>query len=105
MSAILSRLKPVLVAVCVLTGIVVITGLTLRFASPAISLQHMLYQVRYGLLVWRLGLHIAGVIFGLSLYRRLPAQYRPRLVRIAGWMLVLMVVSEASNIMQQRAGA
>ena len=76
MPAILSRLKPVLVAVCVLTGIIVITALTLRFASPAISLQHMLYQVRYGLLVWRLGLYIAGVPFGFSLYRLLPAQYR-----------------------------
>lgn len=63
MSAILSRLKPVLMAVCVLTGIVIITGLTLRFASPAISLQHSLYQVRYGLLAWRLSLYIAGVIF------------------------------------------
>ncbi|EDW2262322.1 hypothetical protein [Salmonella enterica] len=105
MPAIVSRLKPVLMAVCVLTGIIIITGLTLRFAAPAISLQHTLYQVRYGLLVWRLGLYIAGVIFSFSLYRRLPSQYRPRLVRIAGWMLVLLVVSEASNMMQQRAGA
>ncbi|EHB3782789.1 hypothetical protein JXE69_000368 [Salmonella enterica subsp. houtenae serovar 17:z29:-] len=105
MSAILSRLKPVLIAVCALTGIIIITGLTLRFASPAISLQHTLYQARYGLLVWRLCLYGAGVIFGFSLYRRLPEQCRPRLIRIAGWALLLLVVSEASNLLQQGAGA
>ncbi|WP_079969496.1 hypothetical protein [Salmonella enterica] len=105
MSAILSRLKPVLVAVCVLTGIIIISGLALRFASPAISLQHTLYQARYGLLVWRVCLYVAGTLFGLSLYRRLPVQYRPRLVRIAGWTLVLLLVSEVSNLLQQGADA
>lgn len=105
MSAILFRLKPVLMAVCVLTGIVVITGLTLRFTAPAMSLQHTLYQVRYGLLAWRLCLYIAGIVFGFSLYRRLPVQIRPRLKRIAGWALVMLVVNELSNLLQQGNGA
>ncbi|EKS4614618.1 hypothetical protein QB788_000363 [Salmonella enterica] len=105
MSVMLSRLRPVLMAVCVLTGALIIAGLALRFASPAISLQQTLYQARYGLLAWRACLYVAGTLFGFSLYRRLPAQSRPRLVRIAGWTLVLLVVSEASNLLQQGAGA
>lgn len=105
MSAILSRLKPVLMAVCVLTGMAIIVGLTLRFASPAMELRYVLYQSRYVLLVWRLCLYIAGIIFGFSLYRRLSEQSKPRLKRIAGWTLVLLMVSEVSNMLQERAGA
>lgn len=105
MSVILSRLKPVLMMVCVLTGIIIVTGLVLRFASPAISMQHTLYEARYGLLAWRVCLYLAGIISGFSLYRRLSAQHRPRLVRIAGWALLLLVISEVSNLLQQGAGA
>lgn len=105
MPVIWSRLKPVLMAAGLLIGIAIIAGLTLRFVSPAMPLQHTLYQVRYELLVWRLCLYIAGIVSGFSLYRRLPVQNRPRLKRIAGWALILLVVNEASNLLQQGNGA
>ncbi|MBA8306158.1 Uncharacterised protein [Klebsiella michiganensis] len=104
MSAILSRLKPLLMVVCVLTGMAIIVGLTQRFASPAMELRNVMHQARYELLVWRLCLYTAGIVSGFSLYRRLPVQNRPRLKRIAGWALVLLVVNEASNLLQQGSG-
>lgn len=105
MSATGSRLKPVLMVSGLLTGIIIIAGLTLRFVYPAVTLQHVLYQARYGLLVWRLCLYTACILTGFSLYRRLPAQGRSCLIRIAGWSVILVMVNEASNLLLQGSGA
>lgn len=94
------RIRPVLTTLCLLTGIVMIAGLTLRFATPALSLQQLLWQARYGLLAWRLCLYAASIFAGLSLYRHLPPPIRPRLKRIAGWSLALLAVNEISNLLQ-----
>lgn len=99
------RLRPTLMAVGLLIGIAIIAGLTLRFTSPEVSLQNTLYQVRYGLLAWRLSLYISGIFLGFSLYRRLSVQSRAHLKRIAGWSLVLLAVNEVSNLLQQGNGA
>ncbi|AKE58902.1 MULTISPECIES: hypothetical protein [Enterobacteriaceae] len=99
------RLRSTLMAVGLLTGVAIIAGLTLRFTSPEMSLQNTLYQVRYGLLAWRLSLYISGIVIGFSLYRRLSVQSRAHLKRIAGWSLVLLAVNEVSNLLQQGNGA
>ncbi|EBL8291852.1 hypothetical protein DLP14_14465 [Salmonella enterica] len=100
MSGLWLRIRPVLAGVALLTGIFIIAGMTLRFAAPALSLQYLLRQARYGLLVWRLCLYAACAALGFSLYRCLPPQGRKRLKHIAIWSLVLLVVSEISNALQ-----
>ncbi|EJX0634395.1 hypothetical protein ODD08_004504 [Salmonella enterica] len=94
------RIKPVLAALGLLTGIFLVAGLTLRFAAPALSLQQLLWQARYGLLAWRLCLYAACVGAGFSLYRQLPTQSRPRMKHIALWSLALLAASEISNALQ-----
>jgi uncharacterized BrkB/YihY/UPF0761 family membrane protein len=86
--------------IVLLTGVVFIAGLVLRFAAPALSLQQTLWQFRYGLLAWRLSLYAASLILGIWLYRRLPLAERPRLKRVAALALILLVVSEISNALQ-----
>lgn len=98
------RLKPVLATVILLTAIFLISGLTLQFAAPALSLPRILYQARYGLLILRLCLYISCTILWFSLYRRLPVQYRHRMKRVAFWSLVLLLISEISNRLQQENG-
>lgn len=94
------RIKPVLATVILLTGIFLVAGLALRFAAPALSLQQVLWQARYGLLAWRLCLYAVCIGMGFSLYRRLPPRNQPRLKHIAGWSLLLLVISEISNALQ-----
>lgn len=94
------RIKPVLATLGLLTGVFLVAGLTLRFAAPALSLQQLLWQARYGLLAWRLCLYAVCMGTGFSLYRRLPPRSQPRLKRIAGWSLLLLVISEISNALQ-----
>lgn len=94
------RIKPVLATLGLLTGIFLVAGLTLRFAAPALSLQQLLWQARYGLLAWRLCLYAVCTGASFSLYRRLPPRSQPRLKRIAGWSLLLLVISEISNALQ-----
>ncbi|HAT6801799.1 TPA: hypothetical protein JAN03_07210 [Citrobacter freundii] len=94
------RIKPVLITIGLLTGILIIAGLTLRFAAPALSLQQVIWQARYGLLAWRLCLYAACIIAGFSLYQRLPDVRKNRLKRTAGWSLALLAVSEISNALQ-----
>ena len=100
-----SRIKPMLVILALLTGIFLVAGLTLRFAAPALFLQQVLWQARYGLLTWRLCLYAVCIGTGFSLYRRLPPQSQFRLKRIAGWSLLLLVISEISNALQWGNGA
>lgn len=105
MSTFWLRIKPVLTGITLLISLCIITGLVLRFAAPAVSLQQVLWQARYGLLAWRLCLYVACAVLGFSLYRRLPPQGRQRLKHITGWSLVLLIVNEASNILQWENGA
>ncbi|HAT6803614.1 TPA: hypothetical protein JAN03_16455 [Citrobacter freundii] len=100
-----SHIKPALVTLTLLTGIFLVAGLTLRFAAPALSLQQVLWQARYGLLAWRLCLYTVCIGTGVSLYRRLSPQSQSRLKRIAGWSLLLLVISEISNALQWGNGA
>lgn len=100
-----SRIKPALVTLALLTGIFLVAGLTLRFAAPALSLLQVLWQARYGLLAWRLCLYAVCIGTGFSLYRRLSPQNQSRLKRIAGWSLLLLVISEISNALQWGNGA
>lgn len=104
MPRLILRLKPVLATVILLTAIFLISGLTLQFAAPALSLPRVLYQARHGLLILRLCLYISCAAFWLSLYRRLSPQYRYQMKRAAAWSVILLIVSEISNLLQQENG-
>lgn len=104
MPRLILRLKPVLATVILLTAILLISGLTLQFAAPALSLPRVLYQARHGLLTLRLCLYISCAAFWFSLYRRLSPQYRYRMKRAAAWSVILLIVSEISNLLQQENG-
>ncbi|MCX8967251.1 hypothetical protein EHW66_20440 [Erwinia psidii] len=99
------RIRPVLAGIVLLTSIFILTGLILRFATPALSLQHVLWQARYALLAWRLCLYVSCAALFFSLYRRLPPRGRQKLKHIACWSLVLFFVGEISNALQWGDGA
>ncbi|USB67178.1 hypothetical protein [Klebsiella pneumoniae] len=98
------RIRPALMFLTLLTGVFILSGLVLYCFDPLLSLPHLLYRARYGLLAWRLCLYAACVVFGLSLYRRLPDTGKPRLIRVAGLVLLLLVAGELSNLLQRGTG-
>lgn len=78
----------------------ILAGCVLYAVDSLLPLTNLLRQARVGLLVWRLCLYAVCGACWFSLYRRLPAEQRPRLRRTAVAFLVLVALNEFCNALQ-----
>ena len=78
----------------------ILAGSMLYAIDPLLSLPHLLQQICFGLLVWRLCLYTTCAAGWLSLYRRFPPEQRPRLRRTAMGFLVLVALNELCIVLQ-----
>lgn len=94
------RLRMTLITLTLLTGALVLVEVVLRDTAPALSVSQLLYQARYGLLAWRLCLYIATAVLWLHAYKNAAAVSRRQMKRTLVCFLVLVTLSEISNLLQ-----
>ncbi|MGR7118218.1 hypothetical protein ACU62C_02510 [Klebsiella aerogenes] len=96
-------IRGLLASVAVITFLLFASGI-LFFFDPLFSLPHLLYQARYGLLIWRCCLYAAIVGLWWHLHRRLPSPRQAELKRVLFLASALVAFCEAGNLLQLHGG-
>lgn len=94
------KLRMMLITLALLTGALFLTAAVLRHLAPALSVPQLLYQARYGLLVWRLCLYAAITALWWRLYLSETPASRRQMKRTMVCFLVLVALSEFSTLQQ-----
>ncbi|WMY72463.1 hypothetical protein RHD99_13295 [Buttiauxella selenatireducens] len=99
------RFRMTLIILALLTGALLLAAGVLSETSPVLGVQHLLLQARYGLLVWRLCLYTAIAILWCRAYHPAAPASRRQMKRTMVCFMLLVTLSEISNLLQTGGAA